>query len=269
MPGELSGPANNPHSSMSRRITSTAVAAALILPWFIPTLPGIIKTGNGNGTGPGGTISINQSIDLRKSLTSTTPVPLMSYTSTSKEVRSDYLQMSVLDTFDGNSWTSGSVPQNPLDANTNVAIPGLTTLGVKRNTITTHVKIIANFMFNAVPVPYAPQSITGIVQPLYDPATLEVVPGDSATRSRNGNEYTVTSAEILPTAEQVQAATGADPTLNRYTKLPANFPADVRAKAAQITANATTPWAKAVALQSYFLSDFTYSLQVQIGRAHV
>jgi len=31
-----------------RRITSTAVVAALVLPWFIPTLPGVFKTSGGN-----------------------------------------------------------------------------------------------------------------------------------------------------------------------------------------------------------------------------
>ena len=65
----------------------------------------------------------------------------------------------------------------------------------------------------------------------------------AAHQIRNSNTYSL--------AAQVQAATGTDPTLNRYTKLPANFPADVRAKAAQITAGDTTPWAKAVALQNF------------------
>lgn len=266
VPGELSGPVNNPHSSMSRRITSTAVAAALILPWFIPTLPGVFQTGGGNGTGNGGTISINQSIDLRKSLTSTDPVPLLRYTSTSSDVRSDYLQMSVLDTFDGNSWMAGSVPSNPVDSNARLSVPGLTTSGVKQNTITTRVNIINDFSFSAVPVPYAPNNITGIVQPLYDPSTLEIVPGDSTTRSRKGQQYVVTSTEVTPTADQVQAASGpVDPSLSRYLKLPATFPADVKAKAEQITAGDPTPWAKAVALQNYFLANFTYSLQVPAG----
>ena len=261
-PGELSGPVNNPHASLSRQITSTAVAAALILPWFIPTLPGVFQTGGGIGGSGGGVITISQSVDIRKSLTSTTPVPLLSYTTNSKQARSDYLQMSVLDTFDGNSWTSGHAPATPVGTSMN--IPGLTATGITENTITTNIKVIYDFAFNpAVPVPYAPTNINGINQPLYDPNTLEIVPGDSTSRSRNGEQYVVTSAEVVPTADQVAAATGPyDASLDNYLKLPKDFPADVKATAEQITAGDATPYSKAVALQNYFLDKFTYSLQV-------
>ncbi len=265
VPGELSGPANNPHSSLSRRITTTAVAAALVLPWFIPTLPAVIKTTGGNGTG-GGTISIKQSIDLRSSLTSTTATPLLRYTTNSSTVRADYLQMSVLDKFDGNSWTTASVPSNPLDANAHVAIPGLTASGIKQNQVTTEISVIADFAFSAVPAPYAPSHISGIIQPLYDPSTLEIVPGDSTARSRNGQKYVVTSTDVIPTADQVNASSGPyDPSLVRYLRLPENFPAAVKATADRITAGLATPYTKALALQNYFLTKFSYSLQVPAG----
>jgi transglutaminase-like putative cysteine protease len=266
MPGELSGPVNNPHSALSRRITSTAVVAALMLPWFIPTLPGVFKTGGGNGTGGDGTISINQSIDLRRSLTSSTALPLLRYTSTSSNVRSDYLQMSVLDKFDGNSWTTASVPESPLDASAHVTIPGLTSSGIKQTTVTTKISVIADLSFSAVPVPYAPSNVTGITQPLYDPSTLEIVPGDSTTRSRNGQQYTVTSSDIAPTTAQLEAATGpSEPSLSRYLALPRGFPADVTGMAKQVTAADVTPFEKAVALQDWFLASFSYSLSVPAG----
>ena len=266
LPGELSGPVNNPHSALSRRITSTAVVAALVLPWFIPTLPGVFKTGSGDGTGGGGTISINQSIDLRRSLTSSTAQPLLRYTSTSSSVRSDYLQMSVLDKFDGNSWTTASVPESPLDASAHVTIPGLTSSGIKQTQVTTKVSVIADLSFSAVPVPYAPSNVTGITQPLYDPSTLEIVPGDSTTRSRNGQQYTVTSTDIAPTPAQLEAATSPnDPSLARYLALPRGFPADVTATAKQVTAADVTPFEKAVALQDWFLASFSYSLSVPAG----
>jgi len=265
MAGELSGPVNNPHSALSRRITTTAVVAALVVPWFIPTLPGVFKTGGGNGTGSG-TISINQGIDLRASLTSTTAVPLLRYSSNSPDVRSDYLQMSVLDKFDGNKWTSGSVPNSPLDATANVTIPGLTTSGVKQTHVTTTVSVIGDLSLNAIPVPYAPSSVSGIEQPLYDPSTLEVVPGDSTSRSRMGQQYTVKSTDVAPTTAQLEAATGVgDGSLARYLKLPQDLPADVTTKAKSITAGYTTPFEKALILQDYFLANFSYSLSVPAG----
>lgn len=267
MPGELSGPVTNPHSSLSRRIITSAVAAALVVPWFVPTLPGVFKTGSGDGTGTGGgTISIDQSVTIQKSLNSQTAIPLLRYSTSSSQVRSDYLQMSVLDKFDGNKWTSSSLPQSPLDNTAIVTIPGLTTAGIKQTQVTTRISVIAAFSFSAVPVPYAPLTVTGITQPLYDPSTLEIVPGDSATRSREGQRYTVTSADVVPTAEQAEAAGGPiDPSLSRFRQLPADFPADVRATAQTITAAGRTPYEKALELQDWFLANFTYSLNVPAG----
>ncbi|HEU5427867.1 MAG TPA: DUF3488 and transglutaminase-like domain-containing protein [Actinocrinis sp.] len=267
VPGELSGPVSNPHSSLSRRITSTALAAALVLPWFIPTLPGVFKTGGNGGVGDGsGTISIDQSVTIQKSLTSQSPVPLLRYTTDSGQVRSDYLEMSVLDKFDGNRWVSGSLPQSPLDNSASLTIPGLTTSGIKQTSVVTRISVIGNFAFNAVPTPYAPSNVTGINQPLYDPSTLEIVPGDAANRSREGLRYTVTSTDVVPTSEQADSATGPlDPGLSRYLQLPSNFPADVRAKAQQITAAGQTPYEKALDLQDWFLANFTYSLNVPAG----
>lgn len=267
VPGELSGPVTNPHSSLSRRITTTAVAAALVLPWFIPTLPGVFKTGGGNGVGDGsGTISIDQSVTIQRSLTSQNAVPLLRYTTDSAQVRSDYLEMSVLDKFDGDKWISGSLPQSPMDNSATLTIPGLTTDGIKQHQVVTRISVIGNFAFNAVPAPYAPSSLSGINQPLYDPSTLEIVPGDGANRSREGLHYTVTSTDVVPTSDQADSATGAlDPGLSRYLQLPSNFPADVRAEAQQITAAGRTPYEKALELQDWFLANFTYSLNVPAG----
>jgi transglutaminase-like putative cysteine protease len=262
VPGELSGPVNNPHSALSRRITSTAVVAALVLPWFIPTLPGVFKTGGGGVGGVGGTISINQSVDLQKSLTSQTAVPLLQYTSTSSDVRNDYLQMFALDTFNGDKWTSGTAPSNPVTS-TRLTVPGLTTTGVAQSTVTTQVTVVGDLSMSAIPVPYAPSGLSGINSPIYDPNTLEIVPGDSTTRDRNGQKYTVTSTDVLPTNGQMEAASQApDTSLARYLSLPNDFPPDVRTLARQITAGDQTPYEKALSLQAYFINNFTYSLQV-------
>ena len=62
--------------------------------------------------------------------------------------------------------------------------------------------------------------------------------------------------------------TTADLTAQRkYTKTPDNFPDRVGAEALRVTAGATTPYDKALALQSYFQDpeNFTYDLQPQLG----
>jgi len=259
------GPANNPHSALSRRITTTAVVAALVLPWFIPTLPGVFKDGSGGGGG-GGTISISQSVDLRKSLTSTSATPLLRYTTSSGDPRDQYLGMSVDDTFDGNAWSPGS-GERMLPFAAPIAVPGLSTTGIKQSTSTMHISIVNDFSFSTVPVPYAPETLSGIANPSYDANTLMVVAGDSGTRSRKGQSYGVQSTDVTPTPDQLNAASlSTDPTLTRYTQLPDNFPADVAALAKQITANSTTLFGKALALQNYFTSSkFTYSTSVPAG----
>ena len=52
----------------------------------------------------------------------------------------------------------------------------------------------------------------------------------------------------------------------RYLKLPRGFPAKVRDEAARVTASATSPYRKALALQAYFRSSrFSYSDRVTLG----
>ena len=259
------GPANNPHSALSRRITTTAVVAALILPWFIPTLPGVFKDGGGGGGG-GGTISISQSVDLRRSLTSTSADPLLRYKTDSGDPRGQYLGMSVLDTFDGNAWSVGS-GERMLPFASPIAIPGLTATSIKQTNTNTQINVVNDFSFSTVPVPYAPETISGIANPSYDADTLMVVAGDSGTRSRRGQSYAVQSSDVDPTPAQLNAASVPnDPTLSRYAQLPENLPADVTALAKQITASAATPFEKAVALQNYFTGGkFTYSTSVPAG----
>jgi transglutaminase-like putative cysteine protease len=257
------GPANNPHSALSRRITSTAVVAALVLPWFIPTLPGFFN--GGGGSGGSGTISINQSIDLRRSLTSTSAIPLLRYSTNSSDARGQYLRMSVLDQFDGNAWTVGSGGRM-LPFSGNVAIPGLTSPAIARRQESLQISVVGEFSFGSVPAPYAPTAISGIANPTYDSATLAITAGDSATRSRLGQQYNVVSTQLEPTATQLNNAPAAtNPSLARYLERPTDFPADVTALAKQITANAGTPFLKAEALQNYFLNNFTYSTSVPAG----
>jgi len=258
-------PANNPHSALSRRITTTAVVAALVLPWFIPTLPGVFKDGGGGGGG-GGTISISQGVDLRKSLTTTSATPLLRYTTTSGDPRGQYLGMSVDDTFDGNAWTPGS-GASMVPFNSPIAVPGLSTTGIKQSTFDTHINVVNDFSFSTVPLPYAPKTVSGIANPSYDSNTLMVVAGDSGTRSRRGQSYGAESTTVAPTTAQLNAATQpAGSLLTRYTQLPDTFPADVRTLAEQITASATTPFAKGLALQNYFTSSkFTYSTSIPAG----
>jgi transglutaminase-like putative cysteine protease len=66
-----------------------------------------------------------------------------------------------------------------------------------------------------------------------------------------------------PTAEQLATATvtGADPV---YYELPSGVPDSARNLARQVTANAATPFDRAIALQNFFRDNFTYNTNVQL-----
>jgi transglutaminase-like putative cysteine protease len=80
--------------------------------------------------------------------------------------------------------------------------------------------------------------------------------------------YTVESQIVKPTHEQLEAVTDDDLAAQRKnTTLPDNFPNSVGKEAVRVTAGATTPYDKALALQNYFQDpeNFTYDLQPQLG----
>lgn len=76
-----------------------------------------------------------------------------------------------------------------------------------------------------------------------------------------GQEYQVTSAVSVATADQLRQAGGDYPRLlaQRYTALPRNLPGDVRALARSLTADKDTPYDKVLAVESY-LRSLTYTL---------
>jgi transglutaminase-like putative cysteine protease len=261
-------PFDSPHSAMARRIITLAIAAALVVPWFIPTLPHVFIGDGGSGRSVGGgPVSLSQTVDLRNSLSTSTAVPLLSYTTSSANPRGDYLRMSVLDSFDGTSWTIGAEPVSDVATFAAPPIFGLTDPGIAKPAVTTSVTVVGNFTFNTVPTPYAPRSVSGLPNLLYDPDTLVINTGQTVGESRQGQKYTVSSVDVTPTYAQ---ATAAPPVVDnaglaQFLQLPSDLPAEVRSIAQQVTAGASTPFLKALALQNYFLTNFNYSLSVPAG----
>jgi transglutaminase-like putative cysteine protease len=259
------------HQPLAARITITSVVMALILPVFIPTFPNVLKMlGSGSGgNGPSSAAySLSTDVDLRSSLNSTTPVPLFQYTSTATDVSDEYLGTSVLDEFDGDTWKASNQATDVVNAGTPGLIPGLTTSRLSQTPVTTKITITGNYAFGPVPTPYATESISGLTTQLTEPATLGfTTSGPSAPRL--GVQYTSSSIDIVPTIPQLQSTPAADRTeYAHFLQLPASLPADVAATARSVTAGDNTPYSKALALQTYFLKNFTYSLQVPYGESN-
>jgi transglutaminase-like putative cysteine protease len=83
-----------------------------------------------------------------------------------------------------------------------------------------------------------------------------------------GFAYQVTSVDNDPSPDQLRAATVTGAPNPIYYELPASLPQEIRDVAAQVTAQATTPYDQARALQDWFRTQFQYSLTVQRGHSN-
>jgi len=162
-----------------------------------------------------------------------------------------YWQMTTLDHFNGESWTANQTYQP------NVAASGAATSSV---IVAQHFDLqgLDSDWLPAAPVPV---SISGIADIAYDPASGSLLaPGPEPS----GTTYTVLSAVPELTVRdlsevrnrQIPASVRSD------LQLPSGIPGSVARLARRITAHATTPYAKALALEEFFRHNFHYSLDV-------
>ena len=82
-----------------------------------------------------------------------------------------------------------------------------------------------------------------------------------------GQRFNIAADIALPTPEQLATATSASPPEADLIALPADFPIEVVQLAQAVTADAATPYAKALALQTYFRDNFVYDIDVQRGHS--
>jgi transglutaminase-like putative cysteine protease len=122
-----------------------------------------------------------------------------------------------------------------------------------------------------LPAAYEPVQLEGGGDPLVVKASSTLVANRSDARDLT---YTVSSRPGArttgPLTDEQRAETDAPlpPEMRAYTKLPGDFPPDVRATALAITAGAATPYDRAQALEQFFLDPaqgFQYSLDVDLG----
>jgi len=94
---------------------------------------------------------------------------------------------------------------------------------------------------------------------------------DSSTLLKTGDElglgeqFRVESASPSYLPDQLRAAPREAPPDPIYLDLPDNFPGSVGELAREVTAGTTTDYDAAIALQNWFHTEFSYSLQVQAG----
>ncbi|MFP5283454.1 MAG: DUF3488 and transglutaminase-like domain-containing protein [Actinomycetes bacterium] len=245
-------------------IGGLALGAAVVLGLLLPTfaLPGI---GIGSGSGRGGPLQLSDpTLDLRRNLNRPVDSVVMEY-------RSDrpggvYLRTASLPRFSEDGWSNVEMRLEP--GNELPEIPGVTDEPRERRTTT----VEAYDMRSAyLPLPYAPRQFDADGEWAHDPDSLVVLStARDSDRATEDLTYTVQSAEVNPTAEQL-ADVGAGTPRDAVTtaEIPEDLPQSLRDLARRVTAKADTPAARAAAIQDFLRGkEFTYSTEQLPGSGY-
>ena len=118
-----------------------------------------------------------------------------------------------------------------------------------------------------LPAAFAPRSISIPDQVRYDAESSSILIRRSTLPAGLTYELTSVVPNVDAATVEATAAGGELPPViaDHYLDLPASYPDRFRQLATQITANATTTYDKALALQDWFRTNFTYDLNVAPG----
>ena len=257
--------------SSARKIGFTATGLAVVAPLFVPTFSAtFFGGGGGDGNGGGDGVSVtNPIVDLKRDLSRGADEDLLTVTTSDPDP--SYLRISVLNTFDGNTWRpSGRDIPTKQRANGPVSKPPGLTNDVASRTFTSRLQVSESFASRWLPTPYPVASVEAPGDWRYDKATLDFISAaDEQTTA--GLSYRLRALVLSPTAAQLADAPGAP--LGVYTPntaLPRDFPSQVRRLARSVTQGKLTEFEQAVALQQFFREDggFRYSLERSSGHGH-
>ena len=232
--------------------TAAAAGAALLVP-LLPgsDAPAVVSWKDLDGRAPASRVTISPLVNAQGRLVGTSSAELF-------RVEADepaYWRVSGLSRFDGTFWGSEQLygdASRQLDAQ-----PGDDLLR-QRFTIGALDSIW-------LPAAYEPVAYRG-PDALYDPETGTLVTQHSS-ELEPGVAYTVHSDAAVPSVAALVAADGVVPAdvAEQYLGLPDSFSPAVAELAADVTSEAAGPYARALALQNFFLQNFAYAISVPSG----
>ena len=221
-----------------------------------PRLPGadaepIYETKGGNG----GRVTevVSPLVDIRSRLTDRTGTELFSVTATADA----YWRSSALPQFDGQTWGLPERGLQRVDGQLGVAPVGSTEI---------RQQVVVNRLGGVlVPAAADPIAASGSDELRFNPDTATLVnTGDSLAE---GDVFEIVSAAPRYAPGQLASASSLDPGDAIYFELPDDFPTSVVDTARAVTGGAVSSYDKALALQNWMRSEFTYSLDVQEGHS--
>lgn len=197
-------------------------------------------------------------VDLRRDLDRGADVPLM-------RVKADrqpsYVRTAVLSAFDGQEWSTGGRSATRIQDVDGRDLP-LRGIDASLRRVETEYDFTATPAFRSRWLPVLPLS-TEVVAPgdwRYDVDTMDFAAFD-ADLNTSRMKWSATGVDLEYSSMRLDAASsGRDEVDALFTSLPASLPESVRRLTNEVTKDELTRFGKARALQSWFRSEFTYSL---------
>lgn len=258
----------SPLAATGRRVGAAVLGIAIVVPVILPGVSAGLLGGSGSGVGGRGASGskdvsrINPIIDLGKDLNRGDNKTVLRY-------RGDpaYLRLVALDDFDGRTWKPTPIePKKRQDVERGIPLPpGLSDPNPKTSSYRFE---ILNLEEQWLPLPYPASKVTGIGGTwLYDENTRNIYSTDTSTQKRkyNATVYNVdVSADALVSADPARNPQGV--TSRDLALVP--LPPAVETLARDVTKDAKTNYAKAVALQKWFRDplQFDYSTRAPGGQ---
>jgi transglutaminase-like putative cysteine protease len=254
-------------AASGRRVGLAAVAFAVALPLLLPSLRehGIFGGRGGTGQGAQKVTPPQPLVQMRGQLLDHSSQPVLTYRTTAPNPREQYLRMYVLN-YDGpdRQWTLvNRGPIRTVGGQVLEAPPGLApgaSFTTAQTTVTMAKDVGYKSSLSYLPLPYAAQYLRVAGSGWVETKSTLMVYG---YRPASGLSYTVTSktAQVVQSALPARAKLPAS--VRPYTYYSGPDRQKLLALATNLTKGASTPFAKALALQNWFTQpgNFTYTLR--------
>ncbi|MGG5174027.1 transglutaminase TgpA family protein [Pseudarthrobacter sp. J1763] len=256
--------AESPRASGHFGRASAAAAAALVLTLAVPlAIPGFTEGAFPQGSRlaqwgkPNG---LNPMISLGSSLRSPSGGGQITYATDSASPL--YLRSTTIDSFSGDTW--GPDDRNSSRRTSLESIdPPVYQAGLEISQSLTSINT-GNFVSPYLPAPYPPSKVSGLRGDwTWDPETLTAKGQGTNTENQR---YLVESTAPKITAAHLNTASTENRDLPAiFTQLPSGIPAVVSRTAETLGRSASTPFAKALAIQNFLRGpEFSYSLDAPV-----
>ncbi len=238
-----------------RRIGAVALVAALAIPVVIPRYTGVAHDHHGNGGGGSGSATVIEPfVTLTQQVHSKVIQPLLTVRTSTPE----YLRLTALEHFDGNSFSLGSLSATS-NARVSRGLPASSPGPAKRVQATITVKPVLKQRY--LPVPYQPTSVKVAGDWRLAARNFTIF---SAQTDTSGLTYQVTSEVATPSPQELRsesAGTELPSSIVPSVQLPANIPTNIQQLSDTLTRDYDTEYDKAAAIQAYLRGPrFTYDL---------